>query len=222
MCKVCRVSDVSEDADETGTSGSRSTRARNPRGSGARLRGEIVAAAATLIARTGSDQAVTLRSVAREVGISAPSIYGHFSDRDAIVEAVVSESLEQLHLAVADAVSAHPPDPVEGLYAGCSAYVEFGISEPARYRVLFGWSRPKGQSPQSDTRGLAAFNTLVTNLDACVAAGRSASTDTFVDAVSIWTSLHGQVMLRADLPEFPWPSTDTVGEMVRSLARLVN
>jgi AcrR family transcriptional regulator len=221
MCKVCRVSDVSEDADETGTSGSRSTRARNPRGSGARLRGEIVAAAATLIARTGSDQAVMLRSVAREVGISAPSIYGHFSDRDAIVEAVVSESLEQLHLAVADAVSAHP-DPVEGLYAGCSAYVEFGISEPARYRVLFGWSRPKGQSPQSDTRGLAAFNTLVTNLDACVAAGRSASTDTFVDAVSIWTSLHGQVMLRADLPEFPWPSTDTVGEMVRSLARLVN
>lgn len=221
MCKVCRVSDVSEDADETGTSGSRSTRARNPRGSGARLRGEIVAAAATLIARTGSDQAVTLRSVAREVGISAPSIYGHFSDRDAIVEAVVSESLEQLHLAVADAVSAHP-DPVEGLYAGCSAYVEFGISEPARYRVLFGWSRPKGQSPQSDTRGLAAFNTLVTNLDACVAAGRSASTDTFVDAVSIWTSLHGLVMLRADLPEFPWPSTDTVGEMVRSLARLVN
>jgi len=221
MCKVCRVSDVSEDADETGTNGSRSTRARNPRGSGTRLRGEIVAAAATLIARTGSDQAVTLRSVAREVGISAPSIYGHFSDRDAIVEAVVSESLEQLHLAVADAVAAHA-DPVEGLYAGCSAYVEFGISEPARYRVLFGWSRPKGQSPQSDTRGLAAFNTLVTNLDACVDAGKSTSTDTFVDAVSIWTSLHGQVMLRADLPEFPWPSTDTVSEMVRSLARLVN
>jgi AcrR family transcriptional regulator len=215
------VSDVSEDADETGTNGSRSTRARNPRGSGTRLRGEIVAAAATLIARTGSDQAVTLRSVAREVGISAPSIYGHFSDRDAIVEAVVSESLEQLHLAVADAVAAHA-DPVEGLYAGCSAYVEFGISEPARYRVLFGWSRPKGQSPQSDTRGLAAFNTLVTNLESCVDAGKSTSTDTFVDAVSIWTSLHGQVMLRADLPEFPWPSTDTVSEMVRSLARLVN
>ncbi|MES9515520.1 TetR/AcrR family transcriptional regulator [Rhodococcus erythropolis] len=215
------MSDVSEDADETGTNGSRSTRARNPRGSGTRLRGEIVAAAATLIARTGSDQAVTLRSVAREVGISAPSIYGHFSDRDAIVEAVVSESLEQLHLAVADAVAAHA-DPVEGLYAGCSAYVEFGISEPARYRVLFGWSRPKGQSPQSDTRGLAAFNTLVTNLESCVDAGKSTSTDTFVDAVSIWTSLHGQVMLRADLPEFPWPSTDTVSEMVRSLARLVN
>ena len=221
MCKVCLVSHVPEGADETETSGSRSSRARNPRGSGARLRGEIVAAAATLIARTGSDQAVTLRSVAREVGISAPSIYGHFSDRDAIVEAVVSESLEQLHLAVADAVAAHS-DPVEGLYAGCSAYVEFGITDPARYRVLFGWSRPKGQSPQSDTRGLAAFNTLVTNLDACVAAGRSTSADTFVDAVSIWTSLHGQVMLRADLPEFPWPSTDTVSEMVRSLARLVN
>ena len=56
---------------------------------GSRLTGEIVSSALALIERTGSDEAVTLRAVAREVGIAAPSIYAHFADRDAIVMAAV-------------------------------------------------------------------------------------------------------------------------------------
>ncbi|MEV7777022.1 TetR/AcrR family transcriptional regulator [Kitasatospora sp. NPDC088351] len=197
-------------------------RPRNRRGEGVRLREEIVRAATALIVRTGSDQAVTLRSVAREVGIAAPSIYAHFADRDAIVEAVVAEAIAQLHEMVTTAVAAHD-DPVEALLAGCGAYVEFGVREPARYRVLFGWARPKPKSPDGEDagdRGLDAFQTLVDNLEACARAGRSASTDPFGDAVTLWTALHGQVMLRADLPDFPWPPTDTVEPMVRRLGRI--
>src|SRR6266700_821441 len=60
-------------------------RQRNARGQGARLTQDIVSAALALIEREGSDEAVTLRAVAREIGIAAPSIYNHFPDRDAIV-----------------------------------------------------------------------------------------------------------------------------------------
>ncbi|CCH32267.1 TetR/AcrR family transcriptional regulator [Actinosynnema sp. NPDC047251] len=197
-------------------------RPRNRRGQGPLLREEIIRAATALIVRTGSDQAVTLRSVAREVGIAAPSIYAHFPDRDAIVETVVIEAITQLHQAVTAAVTAHD-DPVEALLAGCAAYVDFGVREPARYRVLFGWARPKPEAPAADVsgeRGLDAFQVLVDNLDACVRAGRSASTDTYTDAVTLWTALHGQVTLRADLPDFDWPPTDTVEQMARLLGRI--
>ncbi|MDP9869207.1 MULTISPECIES: TetR/AcrR family transcriptional regulator [Streptosporangium] len=199
-----------------------SPRPRNRRGQGLLLREEIIRAATALIVRTGSDQAVTLRSVAREVGIAAPSIYAHFPDRDAIVEAVVIEAITQLHQAVTAAVTAHD-DPVEALLAGCAAYVDFGVREPARYRVLFGWARPKPEAPAADVpgrQGLDAFRTLVDNLDACVRAGRSSSTDPFADAVTLWTALHGQVTLRADLPDFPWPPTGTVEQMARRLGRI--
>ena len=54
------------------------TRHRNPRGQGTRLSEDIVAGALALIERTGSAEAVTLRAVAREAGIAAPSIYAHF------------------------------------------------------------------------------------------------------------------------------------------------
>ena len=64
-------------------------RRRNARGEGGRLAEEIVAGAIAIIERTGSDEEVTLRSVAREVGIAAPSIYTHFPDREAILWAVV-------------------------------------------------------------------------------------------------------------------------------------
>ena len=65
------------------------TRTRNKRGEGAQLRTDIVRAAARLLDE-GTEQNVTLRSVAREAGVSAPSIYSHFADTDACVSPVLS------------------------------------------------------------------------------------------------------------------------------------
>jgi AcrR family transcriptional regulator len=79
-------------AGSTATERTAARRRRNARGQGARLTEDIVTGALALIERTGSAEAVTLRAVAREVGIAAPSIYPHFADREAIVTAVVAGS----------------------------------------------------------------------------------------------------------------------------------
>lgn len=52
----------------------RPARQRNRRGEGAHLRDEIIAGASAILERTGSEENLTLRAVAREVGIAAPSI----------------------------------------------------------------------------------------------------------------------------------------------------
>ncbi|WP_371477610.1 TetR/AcrR family transcriptional regulator [Kitasatospora sp. NBC_00315] len=196
-------------------------RHRNRRGEGLRLREEILTAAVRIIERTGSDQALTLRAVAREVGIAAPSIYAHFPDRDAIVDAVIIESLTQLRAAVLGA-SSEFDDPVDALLAGCAAYVAFGTREAARYRLLFGSPRVKAEPADCPPgEGMLAFRTLVDSLEDCVRAGRSASDDPFGDAIALWTALHGQVTLRAGQPDFPWPPTDTVAQLVRRLGRII-
>src|SRR5215212_3691514 len=64
-------------------------RPRARQGEGPRLRQELLDAAASLLSTTGNEDAVTLRAVAREVGIAAPSIYLHFSDRDELLRAVM-------------------------------------------------------------------------------------------------------------------------------------
>src|SRR5580692_7036870 len=93
-------------------------RQRNARGQGARLTEDIVSGALTLIERTGSDEAVTLRAVAREVGIAAPSIYAHFPDRDAVLMAVVARIFDELTGAIEQGKEAAGQDPAGRLIAG--------------------------------------------------------------------------------------------------------
>ena len=207
-------------------------RRRNARGQGGHLTEEIVAGALRLIEREGSDEAVTLRAVAREVGIAAPSIYPHFPDRGAIMLAVVARVFDELTEAISTEVAAIGADPVERLIAGCEAYVVFGLERPARYRVLFSERRngddtwrdyckpvmlEPGQSPVL-VFGAESFALLVDALSACIAAGRSASTDAFSDSTAIWVALHGIVSLKSATPGFPWPEPD---EFVRRLVLLL-
>jgi len=198
-------------------------RQRNARGQGARLTEDIVSGALALIEREGTDEAVTLRAVAREVGIAAPSIYAHFADREAIMLAVVARVFDELTEAISTEVLAAGDDPVERLVAGCEGYVAFGLSRPARYRVLFSerhhgdddswrdYCKPvsfgPGGSPVLEF-GSESFALLVDSLMACIAAGRSDSTDAFADSTAIWVALHGMVSLKSATPAFPWPEPD--------------
>ncbi|MDG6102946.1 TetR/AcrR family transcriptional regulator [Dactylosporangium aurantiacum] len=206
-------------------------RTRNRRGEGGLLRDEIVAAAERILEREGDEAAITLRSVAREAGIAAPSIYAHFADRDAIIETVLDIAFERLRQRIVETTCALPDDPVASLLAGCHAYVDFAVREPARYRVLFGRlreGRPELKMPLrlEDVpprwrNRLQAFEVLVDGLAACAAAGRSASTDPFTDATILWTSLHGAVMMRQFVPGFPWPPfSETVDALVLRVGRI--
>ncbi len=195
-------------------------------------------AATRLLQERGSGEAVTLRAVAREAGIAAPSIYDHFPDPDAIVAAVVAERFAALIAALRGAGSGIA-DPAQRLSAQCYGYLRFAESDPGLYRVLFDRSRriadPAG-APVSDTdarrqsaanealiyeAGYPAFQFLVDTIASCVAVGQSTSQDPFVDAVGLWSALHGYCMLRVAVPEFPWPDERiTIDAMITSQARL--
>src|SRR3954451_21870619 len=56
-------------------------RVPHARGEGERLRQEILEAATRILEETGREDALSLRGVAREVGISAPSVYRHFKNK---------------------------------------------------------------------------------------------------------------------------------------------
>ena len=213
-------------------------RRRNARGQGGRLTDEIVSGALAIIEREGSDEAVTLRAVAREVGIAAPSIYAHFQDRGSIMLAVVARVFDELTEAISARVRSAGDDPVERLVAGCEGYVDFGLSRPARYRILFSehrrgdddswreYCKPVSLGPGAPPVlefGSESFALLVNSLAACIAAGRSESTDVVADSTAIWVALHGTVSLKSATPGFPWPEPgDFVRSFVLQLGRIAS
>jgi AcrR family transcriptional regulator len=209
--------------------GAPSRRQRNARGQGSKLTGEILDAALALLDRTGTAESVTLRAVAREIGIAAPSIYSHFDDRESILMAIFVRLFDELTAAIQEAVNSAPADPVEQLVVGCEEYVRWGLRNSARYSVLFEtrWAEigraeeyckpvaiAPGWQPVPEF-GAEAFAQLVNAVNACVQAGVSASTDIVGTATALWVALHGTVTLRTTLPRFPWP--EPVGEFVRAL-----
>src|ERR1700730_40457 len=71
-------------------------RPRAPRGLGDRLRHEILDAATDLLLETGQARAVSIRSGAQRVGVTSPSIYLAFEDKNALLEAVCARCLARL------------------------------------------------------------------------------------------------------------------------------
>ncbi|WP_129266003.1 TetR/AcrR family transcriptional regulator [Streptomyces sp. M3] len=200
-------------------------RARNRRGEGGRLRDDIVAAAVELLDEAGDERAVTLRSVARKVGIAAPSIYPHFPDQPAIMLAVVRQEFTGLENSLRSILDETGDGPRRRLYAVCDAYLEFARLHPERYRTMFGglWVPDLGESSLTTqdlaTLGMETMQILVDALGDCVAAGQSTSTDPSADAVALWLGLHGLAHQRAVTRAFPWPE-DIADRIITTLAHL--
>jgi AcrR family transcriptional regulator len=211
--------------DATATVTPTPTRARNRRGEGARLRDEIVAAAVELLDETGDESTITLRSVARRVGIAAPSIYRHFPDQPAIMLAVVRQAFAELAARLRADLDAAGDDPRQRLYAVCNGYLDFAQTHPERYRTMFGglWMPALGESSvtESDltTLGDASMGMLTQALEGCIASGHATSTNPPADAIALWLGLHGLAHQRAVTSTYPWPP-DIAERIITVLAHL--
>jgi AcrR family transcriptional regulator len=203
-------------------------RPRNKRGEGSRLRGDIVDAAAHLLV-AGGPEAITLRAVARDIGIATTSIYGHFADRDEILDALADRAFAEMAELTHQAMAAEQ-DPVEALTAGCRAYLAYATDSPQLYTLLFttalgpapepGLRTPKPFQPETMS-GARLFHNLVEGIQACVDAELSDSEDAFTDALMVWSALHGYAGLRANLLSIPWPDGEkTLARLVADLAHL--
>jgi AcrR family transcriptional regulator len=193
-------------------------RPRARRGEGDRLRQEIIEAGKHLLVETGNQEAVTVRAVAEAVGVSPPSIYLHFPDKDALLLAVCEETFEALDEYI-EAKAAGIEDVRERLRARGKAYVQFGLENPEHYRILF-MTRPASLKPETQIPAPAAFLHHVESVqDAYDAGVLRHDLDPMLAALTLWAGAHGITSLLIAKPRFPWPDLDLLIDTV--LANLV-
>lgn len=192
------------------------------------MRVEIIDAADRLLDQHGDESAVTLRAVAREVGISAPSIYLHFADRQQLMLAVATRAFAELADHLGRVRDSAPDDggPGARLRAVCEGYLAYARRHPQRYRLMFGgvWDGRRaveqGVLDEQDLRELGADVLAVLGgvLDECTAAGVRAPTGADSDSEAlqqpqdglvVWVGLHGLAHQRMVSTALPWtPQVD--------------
>jgi AcrR family transcriptional regulator len=181
-------------------------RQRNPRGQGGQLRDDIIEAASKLLADPAAPP-LTLRAVAREVGVAATSVYLHFADIQSLVLAVSERRFSELVKLQDEFVVTDGP-PRDRIVAGCRAYCEFGIENPGHYQVMFSQPlRALEYVPVEQMPGYAVFTELIESVAEYMERLPS-DPAAFETATMIWQWLHGTVSLRISRQRFPWPALD--------------
>jgi AcrR family transcriptional regulator len=150
---------------------------------------------------------VSIRAVADAVGVTPPSIYLHFSDKNELIFAVCERHFARFDAELLAARAAQD-DPIESLLACGHAYVRFGLENPEHYRILF-MTKPE-QTPDSWTpekmMGSAAFEHLVEAVaEAIEAIDIQPRPDPVFVSISLWSIAHGITSLLLTHPQFPWP-----------------
>jgi AcrR family transcriptional regulator len=154
---------------------------------------EVVAAARRLLEEEGAE-ALTMRRLAEQVGIKAPSLYKHLPDKTALEAAIIATGLEDAATMFEAAVATAAPGAGAGnggaggggaaLVALAGAYREFALAHPHLYRLMHNGPLPRQHLPPGAEDRAAA--------PVLQAAGSRAR------ARAVWAFAHGMVMLELD------------------------
>ena len=100
------------------------------------LRRVIVDTAAKMLVEEKGWQ-FTLREIARRVGVSHAAPYKHFPDKDALLAELAVQGFEQLGRDMVAAITPQSRSVIKAFKAAALAYIEFGVQNPALYRLMF-------------------------------------------------------------------------------------
>ena len=192
---------------------------------------------------------LSLRAIARELGITAPAIYNYYPDRDALVTALIVEAFTSFGDAQAGAIASIPEQSHSlRLHALGMAYRDWAVALPERYQLIFGTPIAGYHAPAEITgpAGARSLAILVDVLAAVQDAGKllseqnqamspellamfytwqtergQADPEVLYLALSIWGFVHGLVSLEIG-NQFPPFITDASEVYRRSLDLLVN
>jgi AcrR family transcriptional regulator len=99
---------------------------------------------------------LSLRGIAREMGITAPAIYNYFPRLEDLITALIVDAFNSLAEAMDAAEAASPSDrPYDKIMALCLAYREWAIAHPTVFQLIYGNPIPGYHAPEELTIPLA-------------------------------------------------------------------
>ena len=146
--------------------------------------------------REHGDTAISLRALAKRLGVSAPALYRHFSDRDSLLAELAVTGFEALRARLR---AVAPSEPHRALIDIGRVYVSFARDEPNLYRLMFGGRvLPKGVHPRLDEAGRGAFQVLEDTVARGQSAGYLKPLPLALMTAAAWSLVHGLAQLSID------------------------
>jgi AcrR family transcriptional regulator len=159
------------------------------------LRRAFLDEAATLVEEKGR-HALTLREVARRVGVSHAASTNHFADKAALLAELAADGFEEL---AAELGEKRGRTPEANLREMGRAYVRFALRRPGHFRVMFGQESSSPASGRLATASNQAYDIFERAVVTLMPPARARSSERVWEAAFFaWSVVHGAAMLMLD------------------------
>ena len=148
----------------------------------------LVAAGRRILETEGPD-ALSLRAVAREAGVSPAAPYHHFKDKDELLDAVSAEGWRELGDAIARARAEAASAAVAVTEIGV-AYIRFARENPALYRIMYRMACDRKTMPEHAKTAEGGVGEVA---EAILASGANPASalDLQLIQIAAWCTAHG-------------------------------
>lgn len=178
------------------------------------LRAELLRLAEVEI-ETQGHEALSLRDLAVQLGVSKTAPYRHYPSREALLLALAQRGLQRLGERYLT-VLATRESPSEKLRQACLSYLDFAAERPGLYRLVFAsgatWQATEDAREVDPRSPFGLFERLVTE-----AAGGPAGSEARALAIACWAAIHGFAMLRMETGLTALGDVEAVQEAILSI-----
>ncbi|HTW77998.1 MAG TPA: TetR/AcrR family transcriptional regulator [Terracidiphilus sp.] len=155
---------------------------------------EIFSCALQVLEAEGA-QAVTMRRVAKEIGVTPMAIYHHYKNREALLGAVVDSEFEQLAEYFRRPMRQRTFE--EQVVHIMDGYLDYALAHPRIFDYVFSTPRPGARRYPRDFRARRSptLNILADTVRSLIREKRLKQDDVWEIAMQLWAHVHGYLML---------------------------
>jgi AcrR family transcriptional regulator len=158
------------------------------------LRSALVAEGLSKLETVGSD--LSLRALAKAVGVSPAAPYRHFTDRSKLMGAIAAEGFHRFSASLASAGLNH--EPIPALKSLGMAYLKFAFDHPSLYKLMFSQYGYSLENPECQKSAGLALDALIGTIARAHESGWKPGQNVMPLAMSYWAALHGWAGITGD------------------------